>query len=206
MRTPRLITNYQKYNDPRLDIKAQSIITSLTGNTNFPETVPSLSSFSTVATTFADALLQAASRDRVAVSAKNDARKVLLESLRLLAINVEALAEGDRTKLVSSGFDLNAETSGGSSLLPPQDFTLSNGNSSGEMKMKVNAVEGAKSYLFEYTLEPLTEDSVWISKGSSKREFTFTGLPVGKRIYARVTVIGTKDREVTSDVISRIVQ
>lgn len=205
MRTPRLITSYQTYSDPRLDVKAQSIIGALTGNTNFPETVPTLASFTTVAGNFTDALTLAASRDKVAVSAKNDARKALLDALRLLATNVQSLAEGDRTKLVSSGFDLNAET-GGSSLLPPQDFTMSDGNSSGEMKFMVSAVAGAKSYLFEYTLEPLTDDSVWISKATTKREFVFSNLPVGKRIYGRVTVVGTKDREITSTVISRIVQ
>jgi hypothetical protein len=206
MKYTRLNYNYGRYNDANLDLKAQSIISSLTNNANFPETTPTLSNFTTVANTYATCLTAAASRDRVAVSLKNDARDAILGYLRLLAINVESLAEGNRSKLISSGFDLATESEGSAMLGLVTGFVLSDGMNPGEIKFSIKAVANAKSYIFEYTEEPLTADSKWISKGSSKREFTFTNLPQGKRIYGRVTAIGTRGQETTSNILSRVVQ
>ncbi|MFI5453742.1 hypothetical protein ACHMWN_16505 [Pedobacter sp. UC225_61] len=140
------------------------------------------------------------------MSLKNDAREALLSSLRLLAQAIEAMAEGNRSKLISSGFDLANETESASSLSAPQEFSLQDGMKPGEIKFVIKAVENAKSYIFEYTEEPLTIESSWVSKGSSKREYTFDNLPSGKRIYGRVVAIGTRGQEGTTNVLTRMVQ
>ncbi|MFA6276377.1 MAG: fibronectin type III domain-containing protein [Pedobacter sp.] len=206
MKISKLILNYQKYNDAKLDQKAQAIIAALTGNANFVTTSPTLAAFTGIAANFSNALTAAASRDRVAVSLKSDAREALLNSFRLLAMSIEASAEGNRSKLVSSGFDLAIESDSALSLSPPQEFTLADGTKPGEIKFSIKAVENAKSYIFEYTEEPLTLESSWISKGSSTREYTFTNLPSGKRIYGRVVAIGTRGQEGTTNVLTRMVQ
>ncbi|MFD0940718.1 hypothetical protein [Pedobacter boryungensis] len=205
MKIPKLNLNYQRYNDAKLDQKAQAIQVALTGNPNFTITA-TLADYIIVASNFSTALTAASSRDRVAVSLKNDAREALLSSLRLLAQTVEAAAEGNRSKLISSGFDLATDSDAALSLSPPQEFSLQDGTSPGEIKFVIKAVENAKSYIFEYTEEPLTLESSWVSKGSSKREYTFYGLPSSKRIYGRVVVIGTRGQEVTSSVLTRMVQ
>jgi len=206
MKIPKLVLNYQRYNDAKLDQKAQAIQVALTGNPNFPSITATLADFIIVASNFATALTAASSRDRVAVSLKNDAREALLNSLRLLAMSIEAIAESNRSQLVSSGFDLAIESDGALSLSPPQEFALLDGMNPGEIKFTIKAVENAKSYIFEYTEEPLTIESSWVSKGSSKREYTFTNLPSGKRIYGRVVAIGTRGQEGTTNVLTRMVQ
>jgi hypothetical protein len=206
MKIPKLILNYQRYNDAKLDQKAQAIIVALTDNANFVTTSPTLAAFTAVAADFSNALTAAASRDRVAVSLKSDAREALLNSLRLLAMSIDATAGGNRSQLVSSGFDLAIESDSALSLSPPQEFALLDGMNPGEIKFSIKAVENAKSYIFEYTEEPLTLESSWISKGSSKREYTFTNLPSGKRIYGRVVAIGTRGQEGTTNVLTRMVQ
>lgn len=206
MKTPKLILNYQKYNDAKLDVKTQAIIGSLTGNANFPITSPSLIDFTDVASAFSSSLTAAASRARVAVSLKNDARETLLTSLRLLAMNIDSLAESNRSKLVSSGMDLAIEGDNTIGLAAPQEFIIADGKNPGEVKFMVKAVENAKSYIFEYTEEPLTLESSWISKGASTREYTFGNMTSGKRIYGRVVAIGTRGQEVTTNVLTRMVQ
>lgn len=206
MKISKLILNYQKYGDAKLDLKTQTIIVALTGNANFATTTPTLADFTGIASNFSTALAAAATRDRLSVSLKADAREALLISLRLLAMSIEALAEGNRSKLVSSGFDLATESDSALSLSVPQEFVLADGMSPGEVKFSVKAVENAKSYIFEYTEEPLTLDSSWISKGSSKREYTFTNMPSGKRIYGRAIAIGTRGQEGMTSVLTRMVQ
>lgn len=205
MKIPKLNLNYQRYNDAKLDQKAQAIQVALTGNPNFTITA-TLADYIIVASNFSTALTASSSRDRVAVSLKNDAREALLSSLRLLAQTVEAAAEGNRSKLISSGFDLATDSDAALSLSPPQEFSLQDGTSAGEIKFVIKAVENAKSYIFEYTEEPLTLESSWVSKGSSKREYTFSNLPSGKRIYGRVVAIGTRGQEGTTNVLTRMVQ
>ncbi|MGY3053697.1 hypothetical protein ACVWYG_001898 [Pedobacter sp. UYEF25] len=206
MKIPKLVLNYQRYSDAKLDVKTQAIIGALTANANFPATVPTLANFTDVATSFSDALTAAASRARVAVSLKNDARETLLTSLRLLAMNIDSLAESNRSKLVSSGMDLVTESDNAVALSAPQEFVIADGMNPGEVKFMVKAVENAKSYIFEYTEEPLTLDSSWISKGASTREYTFGNMASGKRIYGRVVAIGTRGQEGTTNVLSRMVQ
>ncbi|MBB2145488.1 hypothetical protein GM921_08340 [Pedobacter sp. LMG 31464] len=206
MKISKLILNYQRFGDAKLDQKAQAVIVALTGNANFGVITATLADFIIVASDFATALTASSSRDRVAVSLKNDAREALLNSLRLMGMNIEAMAEGNRSKLVSSGFDLATESDNAVSLSPPQEFALADGMSPGEVKFSVKAVENAKSYIFEYTEEPLTLESSWISKGSSKREYTFVNLPSGKRIYGRAIAIGTRGQEGTTSVLTRMVQ
>jgi hypothetical protein len=206
MRTSKLAHSYAKLGDAKLELKAQTIISALTGNENFPQTTPTLVSFTAVSTAYSTALVAAATRDKVSVSAKKDARDALILQMRLLAICVESLAEGNRTKLISSGFDISAAGFPSPPLSMPQDFSISDGSGPGQLKFSVKAVDNARSYIFEYTEEPLTIESSWISKGASTREYTFNNLPLGKRIYGRVKAIGAYNQESTSGVLSRIVQ
>lgn len=206
MKNVKLIKDYSRLSDANLDLKAQMVIINLTGNPDFPVTEPTLADFTLVKASFNTALQNSQEGGRTAVAIKNQARKTLLASMRNLSINIESQAQGDRVKLVSSGFDLAADGANVPALSGPLNFMVSDGLNTGELKLSVKASKQAISYLHEYTVGPVTDESIWISKVSTAREHTFGGIRSGVRAYARVAVIGTKGQEVYSNVLSRVVQ
>ena len=201
-----LIKSYAKLSDSELNTKSQSVVTSLTDNTYFPTTSPTLAEFGLVQTAYAEALINSAGRDRTNVAIKNQARTNLLSSMKFLAVNIEDLAKGDRVKLVSSGFDLSSSGEGSTVLSPPENFTVTDGPNKGELKLSIKGDSKALAYFFEHTEEPLTENSKWSSRTSSVREHTITGLRSGIRTYVRAGKVGRKSKEVYSEILSRIVQ
>ena len=198
--------DYARLSDANLDFKAQAIITSLTGNTYFPTTVPALADFTTIKTDFSTAMENAISGDRTAIALKNQARKRLTGVMRLLAVNIEFQAEEDRAKLVSSGFDLAADGENVPPLAAPTEFRIMDGINRGELRFIVKRVPQAISYLHEYTEEPVTAESRWVSKISSSREHVFTGIRSGARVIGRTAAIGRKGQEAYTNTLTRVVQ
>ena len=206
MKIAKLIKDYSKLSEANLDFKSQMVVINLTGNPNFPVTEPTLADFIVVKSAYTTALQNSAEGGKTAVAIKNQAREELLTNMRNLSLNIEAQAQGDKAKLVSSGFDLAAEGENVPPLTGPTNFKIADGLNAGELKLSVKAVPQAVSYLHEYTDGPVTEESKWISKVSTSREHTFSGIRSGLRVYGRVAVIGRKGQEVYSDVLTRVVQ
>jgi hypothetical protein len=92
MKFATLIKDYSKRSESNLDLKGGKIIAALTGNTDFPVTLPTLSDFMQVKNTYSTNLVAAANGDRAAIAMKNQDKDSLLGAMRLLAINIEGLA------------------------------------------------------------------------------------------------------------------
>ncbi len=206
MKKDRIITNYGKYNDVELDFKAKHIIESLTDNTNFPTTNPTLADLTALSTSYNLALNKAKTGEKSQIANKNAIRKSLLNTLQELAINIESQAFNDRSRLITSGFDVSSNSGSTSQLSAPKNFRILDGSNKGEIKLTSNGATNALSYLHEYTEDELTENALWKSETSSSKTHLFKNIPSGQRIYARTKAIGTKGQEITSDTLSRIVQ
>jgi hypothetical protein len=206
MKTPKLVKDYSRLSEANLDFKAQMIIVNLTDNPHFPVTSPTLANFSVIKNEYSAALQNSAEGAKTAVAIKNQAKTTLLQNMRFLAANIESLAQGDRAMLVSSGFELATEGENIPPLAAPTNFAISDGANAGELKLTVKGVPNAVSYLHEYTEGPVTEESVWVSKISTSRTHTFTGIRSGIRVYCRVAAVGRKGQEVYGNVLSRVVQ
>ena len=206
MRSAKLVKTYSRLSEANLDFKAQMVIVNLTGNPSFPVTTPTLADFTLTKEAYSQALQNCADGNRTAIALKNQAKDELLSAMRILATNVESLAQGDRAKMVSSGFELGSDGENIPPIGVPENFVIAHGLNAGELLLSVKAMSHAISYVFEYTEGPVTENSIWISKVSSSREHLFTGIKSGVRIYARVAVIGRKGQEVYSNILTRVVQ
>jgi hypothetical protein len=206
MKTKKLIINYGKYADIKLDFIAQNVINCLTDNPNFPTTLPPLPGFITIKENYTECLSKAANGGKNEIALKNQARAILVAAMRQLATDIEAQANGDNAKLVSSGFE---PASSGEHVLPigiPTDFVISDGLNPGEIKLSVRRVTNAVTYVHEYTIGEVTENSVWIQSIGTSREHVFTGIKSGVKVSARVKVIGRKGQEVCSVILTRVVQ
>ncbi|MVN22379.1 hypothetical protein [Mucilaginibacter arboris] len=201
-----LIKDYSKLTDSNLDLKGGKIIASLTNNTDFPATVPTLHDFTTVKNSYSQNLVAASSGDRAAIAMKNQEKDSLLGAMRMLAINLEGLSLGNQAKLAGTGFDLAATGSSVPAMAAPTGYTLADGLNTGELKSTVKGVAQAIMYSHEYSLAQPDENTTWTTWVTTTVSYTFTGLPSGTRVYARVGAIGRKDQLAYSDVLSRIVQ
>ncbi len=83
---------------------------------------------------------------------------------------------------------------------------LLDGVNAGELKFICKRDPNAVSYSFEYTDSLRDENTKWNSKVSSNTEYTFKGLRSGTRIYGRIKIVGRKDQQANSEVLSRMVQ
>ena len=127
MKNPKLILDYNRLSDAALSLKAINVKNSLTGNADFPTTIPSLADFTLIQEGYDTALSKIISGDRIQIALKNQTRATLLATLRQLALDIDAQANGDRAKLLSSGFDLAAAGDSSTLIAAPAEFRILDG-------------------------------------------------------------------------------
>ena len=124
--------------------------------------------------------------------------------MKILGEYVILASQGEETKLISSGFPLT-QPGGETVLTKPQRFRISPGRNYGEIIMQVKRVPGAKSYMYQYTSDPLTKDSVWESIGSTRCKAVIKGLPLGQKIWFRMAAIGPNGQVVYTEPVWRYI-
>jgi hypothetical protein len=173
-------------------------------NAVFPNPPAALAALKKVLPEFQDALVKAKSRDKEMVSIKNDKKAIVLDLLAQLADYVSATCNGDRTLILSSGFDVTEERN---KMPAPSIGTLEvKLGPPGEATTRISNIEGAKAYIHQYTTEPPGVNTVWVGEGSSQRAYTFSGLTSDKRYWFRVVAIGSNGQRAFSVVVSRAIQ
>lgn len=205
MKMYRLKTGFDPLADPDFQTKADSIYARMLGNINFQAPTPELPVIDTAIKAYSAALVAAQQKDKDAVATKIQARNNLTALLIQLANSVMTTANGDRTMLVSSGFDL-AKQGETTPIVKPSSITLWDGPNAGELVVKVPRVKGSTGYGPQYTPDPLTADSKWTAFMTSSSKYTFTNLEPAKKYWCRVAVVGPYNQLVYSDAISRVAQ
>lgn len=202
----RITNGINRLPDAVLAQRAQSILNAMQGNLNFPTPDPNLSDLSTALVNFREAVDAAKNADRLLVAIKNAKKEVLVTLLHNLGNYVLFAAKGNAVVALSSGFHIAKTPAPLPPLTKPVNLQLSEGVNSGEMQAVVDKVKGAKAYIFEYTADPLTAESVWVRQSSTQRKAFIEGLTSGSRYWCRVAAIGINGQVVYSDAVSRIVQ
>ena len=184
--------------DSDLDTVAKNIIIKMTNNPNFPSPNPKLEDVIKASQTYTALIVDAKNRDRAKVALKRSAKNDLEQMLRSLANYVMSVAKGDEAILASSGFALAKKRESAPPLINPQKFVVKPGLNRGEILTSVERIPAARSYVHEYTLDPLTDASVWTSVASAKRHHLFTNLQSGKTYWFRVAAVGINGQIVYS--------
>jgi hypothetical protein len=140
------------------------------------------------------------------VAIKNQRRDELIEQLHLMGNYVLYTCAGDRVMAISSGYSIAKTPSPAPEVTKAENQKLDEGINSGQLSYSFEKVPGARSYVYQATQEPLTENSMWSSEMGTKRRFLFSGLESGKRYWVRVAAVGIGGQTVYSDPLSRIVQ
>ena len=201
----RIKKTYIRSSDSHLLKLAYRISESIKGNPNFTDPVPSQAVLEAACLEFQMAVSIAGRNDRTLSSAKNDKKAVLTRLLDELADYVTVTSNGDRTKLLSSGFDITGEKSD-SQLLPPIEALTVEIGPPGEATSRVRRVPGARSYIHQCTPDPITPDSQWTSETITESHHTFMNLQSVTRYWFRVIAIGKGKQSVYSPLVSRVIQ
>ena len=86
MKKEKLLTDYSKLPDAKLNLKAIDVKNALTANPNFTSISVSLADFTKLQEDFEEALMKVASSDRIKIALKNQARLSLIQAMRQLAL------------------------------------------------------------------------------------------------------------------------
>ena len=179
--------------------QAQTIVTSMTGNTAFPEpwaaTVPTLAQIQTDLTAFQAAVNATAAGDRTRIAERSGTRTTLASDLTLLGFYVQGVAKGDQAMLASTGYPLRQYTPRSQALdgpAAPQRLRLARGTTSGSLVIRAGRVPSSGSYDVQTTSSDPTVETNWAAAGSYKncQRIELSGLATLKTWSVRVRALG----------------
>jgi hypothetical protein len=186
---------------------ARKVVTSMTGNANFPTPNPALADISTAATNVTSAsddventrkLLQT----KIVYLAQQET--ILDSLLTQLGTYVENISSGDEVKINSAGMDVKRERS--SSGLPGKitGINATVGDNAGEIGLYWDKDDAAKSYVVE--IAPEASPMVWQSGlVSTKTRATVKNLTSATRYYIHVAAVGAAGQGPWSDTVNKVV-
>lgn len=195
-----VIRPYNSWSDTKLSSETTRIQLAMTPNPSFPSPNPTMAVFGDAVDAFVTQLAKAGTRDANAVAAKNSRRAELIALCVQLGNSVATTAQGNVELLVSTGIPLKKKP-GSIVLEAPSNFRIENGVNSGELEVKVDSQKGATGFGFDYTMDPPTEESVWVKTLCSTSRCTIKGLTPGKRYWFRSLVMGRKGQMVVGDML-----
>jgi len=121
--------------------------------------------------------------------------------LKLLADYVQRTSDGDEAMILSSGFDVNKKPAPVGPLSRPEHIKVLPGDNKGSLIVNCDVVENANFYEVMYTQCPVSPDSVWIQKTTTKHKLQIDGLPSGKEFCFKVAGAGSDPSRVWSDLV-----
>jgi hypothetical protein len=197
-----------KYSKRESDLARTSnrIIEEMTDNPDFPDPPPALAELKKEVPEFQEAHVNALSGDKKQVSIKNDKKVRVQNLLQELAEYVTVKSNGDRTLILSSGFDVSNERRSNKNLPPSIEKLEVELGEAGVAIIRTKDVTAVKAYIHQYTTEPPSINTVWVGDGSSYGDHTFSGLSSGKQYWFRVVAIGFKKQRAFSPIVSRFIQ
>lgn len=200
----KAIINYSQLREAELASFAKSVYQSMLNNSNFPNPTPAMPAVLAATDAYADALVAAATRDRVAISKKNKLKVDLLDVLRNLGVYVNLVANGSNEIIDSSGLRRSKDREP-VTLEVPVISSVDQGKQPGSVLINCISTKGAASYLYQATPDPITPNSVWKSLPDLRCKYEFNGLTEGALMWFKVVAVGTNRQTTESTEVPQYV-
>ncbi len=210
MRQEKVYLSYHKWSDTALANLAGRTASFLDGNANFPTPPIALAAYQATVDDFRTALQRATDNGgKLERTAKDNARKALLEAMKQQAFYVNTVSAGDANKLVSSGFILTEQPQALTRPFSPLLVRLKDGDVSGELLLSFDAVYHAWEY--EYAIAHQRDGAgelLWgeVRSTTNSRVTPIVGLEEGTIYYVRVRSRNGKGVSDWSTAVSRRVR
>jgi hypothetical protein len=196
----KINSSFTKLTPANFVAQVEQIISSLSGNTNFPEPWPasvvSLAQLQTDLTGYQTILTAIANKDRSRMEDRDAQRQKMAAELTSLAFYLQGLANGDPTKLATTGFP--ARKASARSLAPteleaPSQLRLQRGVVSGQLIARARPVPKAASYDLQIATADPTLEASWTDVGTYANcgRIQLDGLKAGTTYSVRMRAIGT---------------
>jgi len=194
MRRLTLLLDFVKFPVYEKIVFFRKIINNVTDNPAFTNPDVSLRAANSLANQLEADYIVAKNGGKAATAAMHETEKKATEIFRSLADYVDRVAKGDKVIVLSSGFNLAKERAA----INKAELSASSGEKSGVVRLKRRAVKGAKSYMWQYSINDIPlDDKGWIFAGvSTQASYQIEGLiPVSKYCFrsAVVTIAGLSD-------------
>ena len=165
----------------------RNVINKITGNPGFATPDVSLDEARAVVDKLETAMLAAKDGGRIAVSTLQDCEMNADLVFRTLAAYINRMAQGDETKILSSGFHFSQPHG---SISKPE-IAAQDGQHSGCVKLVAKAVTGAGAYIWQMAKGSLPADEAgWlVASHSTTATIELTGLAIATTYYFRVAAI-----------------
>jgi hypothetical protein len=203
--------NLKSLSIPEKVSRARQIVTALTGNADFASPQPALAqvtaSVNALETAYNEA--QAARQEAKAkTSAQGQKEEEVDRILSQLASYIDSASGGDETKIKNAGLDVRS-TSGGSSSpgggsTAPAALEATASDYDGQIDLRWERVEKAKSYIIEKSLDPPTGTSWSQAAVVTKARASVSGLTSGTKYWFRVAAVTTTGQTAWSDPATKI--
>lgn len=180
-------TGFTRLRNAALDVRTQAIVTAMTGNTNFATPTPALQVITDALKAFQEAAAEAAKGKRSVVALRNALRDELIGKLNDLSYYVQLHCKNDLSILLSSGFNARKAPEPSAPIQKPEGLKVKATDVKGAVKLLVNKVQNAATYIFE--CRPRGE-AAWTTHYSTTRIVTISGLKSGVEHAFRVGAVG----------------
>jgi hypothetical protein len=202
----RVLTGFSKLNKDELATRAQAIVDGLKGNANYPAPVPSVADVENALKAYQDALT-AFKREggRAAKALRDEKAADMISLLNLLALYVQANCKEDVSVLLSSGFEARKENNNRLPMSKPENLKVTLGVNAGSVKVSVNRVDGAVSYVFEFRKASDPETTPWTQRFTTKSTIDIMDLEPHVLYMFRVAAVSTDEEVVYADVVSSFI-
>ncbi len=199
-----LIMSFKRHSDQLILVEAGQIKFSMTNNANFPAPAPTLTELQDDMDAFSAALDNMGNGIN-ATLVKNEKRKKLETSLKFLGLYAEIIAKSNEIIAESSGFKLRSKPSPVGILPKPSNFKVIPAAAKGSVKLSIDKIHGAKTYLFEYKLSTDATNNNWAVASDPQSSLIVSNLLSGQEYNFRVVGIGSNPTRVYSDEVSSFV-
>jgi hypothetical protein len=177
----------------------------MTDNTNFATPDPALANITAANNALIAAMAKVQNGSKEDTVIKNNCRSALETLLKSETDYVQRISNGDEAIILSSGFDVNKKPGTVGQLAKPANLVMKPGENRGTLWLSCDVVPNSSFYEFAYTEAPVTANSIWIQKTTTKHKLLIEGLVSGKQYTSRVAGAGSDPSRVWSDDVSSYV-
>ena len=191
MKKERIVLDFVRIPVPQKLEFGRNVVGKMKGNAKFSDPDVSIAEVETTLDLLETRSVAAISGGKEATALMHQTEEELDDSWRKLARYVERIADGDGAILLSSGFNLAKKPS-----QPARpEFSVELGEKSGTVSLRRQAVDGAKSYIWQHCTgdTPATTDAGWTTASVSAKVSTeIAGLtPMTKYWFRSAAVLSS---------------
>lgn len=205
MSKTKALKNFNNLSDANFSVLVNTIKSDLHNNPSFQQMYPTYNELEQAVASFNTAYANSSSRSKESISKKNTQRESLTNLLGRTADSINAIANGDRDMLTTTGFELTSDIPVDKNLGQITGFIINTEGIKGRMVSKCDPVKNVVNYLHQYTQSDNLDNAVWTSVSIRTTKYTFVGLESGINYTFRICAVGNNNDQSISPLASSFV-